>query len=263
MSPTPASAKIALTETVLFGGLSAELIQQHVRGIQRDLLTHSRYLHEVDFRAIHPRDLEFLFGCYDERFFGGHCRGALEARRLNFRLSPRMTRTGGKTTCFASPNGDLSYEISIASSILFDGFGKMDRRVNVCGLECDTRLEALQRIFEHEMVHLMELLCWENSDCAARRFQGIAARFFLHRAHTHDLVTRRERAANSGIRVGARVTFTFEGREFTGRVNRITKRATVLVEDPEGKQYSDGLRYKAYYVPITLLKSVAADAASG
>jgi hypothetical protein len=42
----------------------------------------------------------------------------------------------------------------------------------------------------------------------------------------------------------------FEGRRLTGRVNRITKRATVLVEDSEGQKYSDGLRYKTYYVPI-------------
>ena len=140
--------------------------------------------------------------------------------------------------------------------MLFDGFGKMHRRITVCGLDCENRLEALQRIFEHEVVHLAEQLCWENSDCAATRFQDIAKRFFLHRAHTHNLVTRRERAALSGIGLGSRVAFLFEGRRLTGRVNRITKRATVLVEDTEGQKYSDGLRYKTYYVPIVHLELV-------
>ena len=106
----------------------------------------------------------------------------------------------------------------------------------------------------------MEQLCWETSNCAAARFQDIAARHFLHRAHTHNLVTRRERAADSGIRLGSRVTFVFEGQRLTGRVNRITKRATVLVQDGEGQQYSNGLRYRAYYVPIGLLEPVAEDA---
>ena len=123
-----------------------------------------------------------------------------------------------------------------------------------CGLECADRLEALLHIFEHEIVHLAEQLCWQTSDCAAARFQDIARRFFLHRAHTHNLVTRRELAANSGIRVGSRVTFAFEGRKLSGRVNRITKRVTVLVEDAEGQPYSDGFRYKTYYVPIALLQ---------
>ena len=42
-----------------------------------------------------------------------------------------------------------------------------------------------------------------------------------------------------------------------GRVNRITKRATVLVEDIGGQPYSDGLRYKIYYVPIAHLESLS------
>jgi hypothetical protein len=128
-------------------------------------------------------------------------------------------------------------------------------------MHCDDRLQALQRIFEHELVHLAELVCWNDSDCAAARFQDIARRLFLHRAHTHQLVTRRERAAESGIRIGSRVVFLFEGRTLAGRVNRITKRATVLVEDPDGQKYSDGMRYKTYYVPISFLKLLPASAA--
>ena len=172
-----------------------------------------------------------------------------------------MTRAGGKTTRYTTRAGEVSYEISIASSILFDGFGGMDRLVTVCGIECQSRLEALQRIFEHELVHLAEQLCWGSSNCAAERFQAIAGRLFLHRVHTHNLITRRERAAELGIRIGALVTFNFEGRQLTGRVNRITKRATVLVADPDGVSYSDGLRYRIYYVPIACLTSVIAHAA--
>ena len=245
-----ASALSALTDTVDSLRLPSELIRQRVCQIRQDVLANSRYIREPNFTVIHPRDLEFLLGAYDERFFGGLCQRALDGRTIRFRLSPRMTRAGGKTTRFRTQAGRVSYEISIASSMLFDAFGKMDRRITVCGLDCENRLEALQRIFEHEVVHLAEQLCWEHSDCAAARFQEIAQRFFLHRAHTHDLVTRRELAAASGIRLGSRVAFVFEGRRLTGRVNRITKRATVLVEDSEGQKYSDGLRYKTYYVPI-------------
>ena len=67
-------------------------------------------------------------------------------------------------------------------------------------------------------------------------------------------MTRRERAAEAGIRIGSRVSFIFEGQELTGRVNRITKRATVLVQDPEGSPFSDGSWYKTYYVPLVHLK---------
>jgi hypothetical protein len=121
-------------------------------------------------------------------------------------------------------------------------------------------LEALQRIFEHEIVHLAEQLCWGTSNCSAARFQDIAARFFLHRSHTHALITHKERAAQSGIGIGSLVVFRFEGRDLTGKVNRITKRATVLVPDPAGKAYSDGSRYNTYYVPLAALRLVAAQA---
>ena len=123
----------------------------------------------------------------------------------------------------------------------------------VCGLECTNRLEALQRIFEHELVHLVEQLCWGTSDCSAARFHDIAKRLFLHEAHTHELITGRERTADSGIRIGSLVTFEFERRPLTGCVNRITKRATALGEDAEGQRYSDGKPYKTYYVPIAWL----------
>lgn len=232
-------------------------IRQRLDGIHRHMLAHSSYIRKPAFESIHPNDIEMLFRAYDEQFFDGQCVRALQCRKLRFRLSRRMTRAGGTTTRFRHNSGEVSYEIAIAVSMLFDGFGEQDRNVSVGGLICNDRLEALQRIFEHEMVHLAENLCWNESDCSASRFQDIAARFFLHRAHTHNLITRKERAADAGIRPGSRVVFQFEGRNLAGRVNRITKRVTVLVEDPNGRRYSDGRYYLAYYVPLANLRLVA------
>jgi hypothetical protein len=247
---TPGSAGNTLADAVLSFQWPEAAIQQGVRQIHHTVLAHSRYIRAANYTVIHPEDLELLFGAYDKVFFTGLCRRALDGRQLRFRLSPRMTNAGGATARFVTAAGEVLYEIAVASSMLFEGFGEMDRRITVCGLECQNRLEALQRIFEHEMVHLVEQLCWQSSNCAAPRFQDIARRLFLHRAHTHKLITRRERAAQSGIRVGSQVTFLFEGRPLTGRVNRLTKRATVLVEDAEGERFSDGRRYRKYYVPI-------------
>ena len=57
-----------------------------------------------------------------------------------------------------------------------------------------------------------------------------------------------------GITVGARVTFRYQGGWLEGRVNRVTKRATVLVDDPTGERWSDGRRYARYYVPLGELR---------
>lgn len=165
-----------------------------------------------------------------------------------------MTRAGGRTTRISTPRDAPLFEIAIATTILFDGFGEDDPEVTVCGLPCPNRLAALQRIFEHELVHLAEWLCWDVSHCGRARFQGIAQRLFRHRANTHQLITRAERAARAGIRIGSGVTFEFRGRRLTGRVNRITKRATVLVRDARGARWSDGQRYVRYYVPLGALR---------
>ena len=121
------------------------------------------------------------------------------------------SRAGGKTTRLRGPDGTSRFEIAVATSILFDGFVPGDPEVSVCGVSCRHRLEALQRLLEHELVHLAEWLCWDASHCGRKRFQGIAARLFRHRAHTHQLITRSERAAKLGIAVGARVTFPLPG----------------------------------------------------
>jgi hypothetical protein len=69
------------------------------------------------------------------------------------------------------------------------------------------------------------------------------------------LITPRERAmVKFGIRPGMKVRFRFDGAEHQGIVNRINKRATVLVEDRQGAPYSDGKRYAKFYVPVPLLR---------
>jgi hypothetical protein len=242
-----------LSEILLAESLAEKTIREEIKRIEDAVLSHSSFIKTCDFRAIHPRDLEFLFDAYESSFFRGALRQALGLSELRFTFSPRMTLAGGKTKRFQNSTGQVSFEISIASSMLFDAFGETDRDVTVCGIPCDSRLEALLRIFEHELVHLAEFLCWSDSNCSKPRFQGIANRYFQHQAHTHSLLTRRERAAESGIRVGSKVAFVFEGERFTGHVNRITKRATVLVEHVEGRMYSDGRKYKVFYIPLAEL----------
>ena len=250
----PEPGRSALTARMLDLRLAEEAIHQRLRNIQRDLLAHSRHLREANFTAIHPHDLEFLFDAYDAHFLDRLCRPALDGRPLRLALSNRMTVSGGITKRIRLRNGEERFEIAIASGMLFDSFRQAGESVRVCGVECESRVEALQRIFEHELVHLLEYLCWETSNCAKPRFQELSGRLFLHRAHTHSLVTRRELAAKSGIRRGSLVSFEFEGRQVTGRVARITRRATVLVEDPSGPRYTDGRNYKTYYVPLGALK---------
>src|SRR5262249_44656275 len=149
----------------------------------------------------------------------------------------------------------LHYEIVLSATLLYQTFSDVTREVRVNGLVCADRLEALQRILEHEILHLVELLVWNQSSCAATNFKTLAWRIFAHAEVTHDLVTQAERAlTNFAIRVGDRVAFVYEGHRHEGVVNRITRRATVLVEHANGQPYSNGKRYQKFYIPLTLLE---------
>ena len=59
-----------------------------------------------------------------------------------------------------------------------------------------------------------------------------------------------------GIKPGMLVRFRFDGVEHTGIVNRISKRATVLVEDGRGVRYTNGKHYAKFYVPVQSLEAV-------
>lgn len=260
---TMTSALRSLVET---SNLGASEVASRTRSIRQAVLRESSYLDGADFTAIHPSDLQRLFDAYDRWFFDGHVGGALGATPLRFRLSSRLTSAGGKVARYASrgQSSRSSYEISVSTTLLFQCFTDDDHRaIRVAGVACADRLEALQRVLEHELIHLVEMLLWTRSRCAGRRFQSIAARVFGHRDHTHELITPGERAlATFGIRSGSRVRFRYAGADYTGVVNRITRRATVLVPDPRGVPYSDGHRYATFYVPVEMLEALGVPGAA-
>jgi hypothetical protein len=240
-------------------------VAERTRAIYEKVLSESRWLRTGNFTAIAVDDLERLFGLYDGAFFEGQLMRLVAAEaegRLGFRLSKRMTKVGGTTTRHerlvrrpGPPRKRLAYEIAISTTLLFQTFGDIRRTIRVNGVECSDRLEALQRVFEHELLHLLEMLVWGDSSCSAENYKRLAARIFAHTDVTHQLVTQRERAlANYQILLGDRVVFEYEGHHHAGIVNRITRRATVLVEDAHGAPYSDGRRYRKFYIPLAMLR---------
>ena len=240
-------------------------IPEHARrkmwyDIGQSVLTSSRTMDSQNFTSVGSAELHAMARLYDKCFFGGHCLAVANHYGIQFRWSKRMTSTGGKTVRTIHVDRSTGaqhtrYEIVLSSTLLFQTFNDLQRPIRVTGLLCTNRLQAMQRILEHEMIHLVEMLVWKDSCCAAPRFQAIAQNLFGHTEHKHDLITQQERAAQKfNIRVGSRVGFCFDGKKLFGIVNRITRRATVLVLDPSGQLYSDGSRYRKYYVPLSHLQ---------
>ena len=239
--------------------LSPSEVTAKTRLIYHSVLEESPYLDGGNFTTIDASDLKRLFDHYDASFFKSQIDKTLGNTPVHFRLSKRMTKAGGRTAQVTPAHhpGRRFYELSVSTTLLLHSFAGDDHRpITATGITCRDRMEALQRILEHELVHLIEMLLWKTSSCSAKRFQSIALRFFAHTKHTHELMTPGERAfAKFGITPGDHVRFRMAGRVHIGIVNRITKRATVLVQNVRGRLYTDGHRYSTFYVPVERLEA--------
>jgi hypothetical protein len=261
-APGPNLERQAKLFVLLF---SASEVEKRARRIYEATLAQSPQIRDGNFRLIGTDDLERLFAWYDNEYFRGRLGEMLledEAHPIAFRLSRRLVSAAGQTIRqvrrvdrAGKPAARVDYEITVSTTLLFNTFQNVERDVTVGGLVCRDRLEALQRIFEHELLHLAEFLAWGRSNCRADNFHALSRRIFAHEGAFHDLITPREQAkAAFDIHVGDPVTFELDGQLHAGRVNRITRRATVLVEDSRGVLYTDGRRYLTFYVPLPLLR---------
>ena len=223
-------------------------IEQRTKAIYCRSLAESSNLCEGNFTRIAVDDLRFLFERYDAYFFSGffkdHCQG-----KVRFRLSRRMTKAAG---AIAYRRDKKLYTISLSSVLIFGAFRDGVPRVVVNGIACRDRLEATMRVLEHEIIHLLEFLSFGRSSCSRPRFRRLSRDIFGHADVTHQLVPRREETREGvSLRVGDEVAFEYKGRTHRGRVRRITKRATVMVNDSAGAYVdSRGGRYSKYYVPL-------------
>jgi len=261
-APGPGRPRQAKLASLLF---APDQARERSRRIYEAVVDESPQIRSGNFNRIGSDDLERLFRLYDSAFFRGFLSEMLQEDRaypMAFRLSRRLTRAAGQTVRLmhrVRRDGVMieqpEYEIAVSTTLLFNTFQDVDREIVVGGLVCADRLEALQRIFEHELLHLAEFLGWGRSSCSAENFHALSRRIFAHEGVRHDLVTPREQAAATfGVRVGDAVEFDMEGARLRGRVNRITRRATVLVEHPSGALFTDGRRYQTFYVPLSLLR---------
>ncbi len=237
-----------------------EEIDRHQAEIFEQMLLLSRTIDRPNFAKVGRDDLVRLIGMYDDRFFGGKILPAAKAEGLDFGLSSRMTRVAGKLVTHypeGTHEGRRRFELVLSTTLLFQTFEDPDQHVEVTGRRCRNRLEAMQRVAEHEFVHLVEMLIWNDGNCSEARFQSIAYRYFAHTDYRHALITQRERAfLKFNIRVGDMVQFRHDRKTLKGRVNRITRRATILVESRKGELFSDGHRYLRFYVPLEKLEKI-------
>lgn len=227
-------------------------IKEKTQTIYAQILTQSKNLDQGNYTSIAVSDLRLLFELYDNMFFNSYFTENYEDK-IYFRLSKRMTKAAGKTHRYMKTN---DFVISLSTTLIFQTFNNITRETKVNGIICHDRLEATMRVFEHEIIHVIEHILFDNSSCSKPSFKCLAYNIFNHTDVTHQLITQVEVAhENYNLHIGDIVSFEYEGHVYRGFINQITKRATVMVKDKNGEfKDSNGNRYAKFYIPIQYLK---------
>lgn len=227
-------------------------IEHKTKMIYQKVITSSQNFSNGNFTSFGSADLKHLFQLYDHHFFNNYFTKNC-GDRINFRLSERMTQSGGKTSYWKQTK---TFEICLSTTLIFQTFKDVFREIQVNGIVCRDRLETVMRILEHEIIHLMELVACGKSSCSKPQFQQLSGSIFNHSGVTHQLVTHAERAYKKfNLKPGDQVAFDFEGRSYVGKIHRITKRATVLVRHCKGSfRDKQGRQYSKFYVPVFALR---------
>jgi len=225
--------------------------------VREALFRESSNIKSCKIDRISNDDLFILFKQYNEVFLNDWFTKKFPGK-MQFNLSRHMTRSAGITKCPKNYNAKKPHENSITICIGVDFFLKYDYLEGskmVCGLETHNSLEALQMVFEHELIHAIEFILFQKSSCKKNRFKDTVRNIFGHTKSHHQIPTNSIIASKKyGINIGDRVQFQFENAHLVGFIAKINKRAVVMVRDRRG-QFIDkqGVRYRKYYVPLGLL----------
>ena len=237
---------------------TAEDIVQRRSDISKRFIKASHNIQSGVITAILSADLVLMFVLYDQLFFDNWFKDSYKGK-MKFSLSRRMTKSAGSTICpknIAELKPEkVVLEIRIGVDFFFQ-YGMVEGPKPVCGVNTNNSLEALQLVFEHELCHIIEYICFGASNCRGGRFKTIANNLFAHTASHHNLPTYQQIANQKfALNIGDTVLFTFKGKQLKGVIVNITKRATIMVKDKNGLFVDkQGIRYTKYYVPLNLLE---------
>jgi len=248
---------------------SKQEINQRFEKVRTDIFAKSTQIKLDNFATIADKDIKLIFDLYDSHFFDNYFKENNIIEKMAFDSSNKMTSAGGKLIYYkVTKTNPIQFRMRISSFLIFNSF-KIDKdnldknssnntTINLAGFETKNRLEALLHIMEHEIIHLIEFLAFNDSSCKKDNFKKLANQIFGHTAFTHQLLTRQLEALQEyDLRVNDWVKFTFDGKQYTGIIHRITKRATVMALDEKGI-YKDnkGNRFTKYYILLKYLKKM-------
>ncbi|WP_375561035.1 SprT-like domain-containing protein [Bernardetia sp. OM2101] len=240
---------------------SKKEITERFEKVRQQVFIQSKQIKTDNFGLVSNNDVKLIFELYDTYFFDNYFKENKVIDRMAFDFSKKMTSAGGKLMYYkVTKHNPIQFRMRISAYLIFNSFKEQtnNKTINLAGFQTKNRLEALLHVIEHEIIHLIEFIAFNDSSCKKGNFKKLANSIFGHTAFTHQLLTGKMEALKEyDLRVGDWVKFTFDGKSHTGVIHRITKRATVMALDATG-EYKDnkGSRFTKFYILLKYLKKL-------
>ena len=124
-------------------------------------------------------DIQLIYDEYNNMFFYG------SLPKISFELSRKMTKSGG---IYTEKNGEKKIKISVP--IVLGCFGSGETKLSANGINVYNRIEALQQIIEHEIIHLYIYTnnTAKRNEHHGETFKKMAKETFGHTECTHKLI---------------------------------------------------------------------------
>lgn len=240
---------------------SKKEINERFEKVRQQVFIQSKQIKTDNFQFVSDADVKLIFELYDTYFFDNYFKENKIINKMEFDFSSKMTSAGGKLMYYKVTNSNpIQFRMRISAYLIFNSFKEKinNKTISLAGFETKNRLEALMHVIEHEIIHLIEFVAFNDSSCKKDNFKNLAHSIFGHTEFTHQLLTGKKEALQEyNLRIGDWVSFSFDGKNYKGFIQKITKRATVMALDKNG-EYKDnkGNRFTKFYILLKYLKKL-------
>lgn len=205
--------------------------------IRRKLISDSIFP-QLKYPVLINQHLEQLFSWYDYYFFNNMISYALKKSngKIIFELSNRLTKTGGTYT----RDGLFTYLIKISSYKLNQLTPQNISNVTAQGLHPKDRVEALQLIFEHELIHVIISIFTNEIESHGQLFKDLAFNLFGHTKITHGITDtalsqlnpdQKQMKNKDDFHLNQIVYFIYKDQKLAGKIIKLNrKRAKINTE---------------------------------
>ena len=197
------------------------------------------YPYNINYIVTNTRELEVIFEAIDKVYLDNFFKTNFSGK-FCFNISNRMTKVAAR---ISSKKPYCQFDITFGLNT-FKNFGLHNASEIVNGNLCDTHLEAIISVMQHELLHAIQCLVSGNSKHNAE-FKFLGEVLFGHKGTTHAIGHKLIEPSSVTAKPGNIVSFTHKGEVLTGTILRISKRATVVTPTD-----------RKFYVPITQLKVI-------